>query len=57
LRVKAPAAGGFGLHGSGLFVFNPPWNLETALRAVMPTLVDALGDDPQAAFGLTFRQT
>ena len=57
LRVKAPAAGGFGLHGSGLFVFNPPWNLETALRAVMPTLVDALGDDRQAAFGLAFRQT
>jgi len=57
LRVKAPAADGFGLHGSGLFLFNPPWNLEAALRAVMPTLVDALGQDPQAAFGLTFRQT
>ena len=57
LRVKAPAATGFGLHGSGLFVFNPPWNLETGLRAAMPTLVDALGQDPQAGFELTFRQT
>jgi 23S rRNA (adenine2030-N6)-methyltransferase len=57
LRVKAPAADGFGLHGSGMFVFNPPWNLETGLRAAMPVLADALGQDPQAAFGLTFRQT
>jgi 23S rRNA (adenine2030-N6)-methyltransferase len=57
LRVKAPAADGFGLHGSGLFVFNPPWNLETALRPVMPALTKALGQDAQAAFGLTFRQT
>jgi 23S rRNA (adenine2030-N6)-methyltransferase len=57
LRVKAPAADGFGLHGSGMFVFNPPWKLEAGLRAAMPTLVDALGQDPHAAFGLTFRQT
>jgi 23S rRNA (adenine2030-N6)-methyltransferase len=57
LRVKAPAADGFGLHGSGLFVFNPPWNLETALRPMMPVLAAALGQDAHAAFGLTFRQT
>jgi len=57
LRVKAPAADGFGLHGSGLFLFNPPWNLETALRPVMPVLADVLGQDRHAAFGLTFRQT
>jgi len=57
LRVKAPAADGFGLHGSGLFVFNPPWNLEAVLRTAMPTLADALGQDPHAAFGLAFRQT
>ena len=57
LRVKAPAADGFGLHGSGVFVFNPPWKLEAGLRTAMPTLVDALGQDPQAAFRLTFRQT
>lgn len=57
LTVTAPVAGGFGLHGSGMFVFNPPWQLETGLRALMPALVDALGQDQQAAFGLTFRQT
>jgi len=57
LEVMAPAASGFGLHGSGLFIFNPPWNLETPLRAAMPTLVQALGQDEQAAFDLQFQQT
>jgi 23S rRNA (adenine2030-N6)-methyltransferase len=57
LKVMAPAAGGFGLHGSGLFIFNPPWNLETPIRVVMPTLVRALGQDDQAAFDLQFQQT
>jgi len=57
LTVAAPATGGFGLHGSGVFVFNPPWNLETCLRLAMPTLVEALGQDDRSAFGLEFRQT
>jgi 23S rRNA (adenine2030-N6)-methyltransferase len=57
LTVMAPATGGFGLHGSGLFIFNPPWNLETSIRAAMPTLVQALGQDEQAAFDLQFQQT
>ena len=57
LRVAAPAADGFGLFGSGLFLFNPPWNLETPIRAAMPTLVEALGRDEQAAFDLQFEQT
>jgi 23S rRNA (adenine2030-N6)-methyltransferase len=55
LDVKAPAD--IGMHGSGMFVFNPSWKLETELRRAMPTLVAALGQDEQAAFGLTFRQT
>jgi 23S rRNA (adenine2030-N6)-methyltransferase len=57
LRVQAPSADGFGLHGSGLFVFNPPWNLEKTVRAVMPALVAALRQDDDADFGLDFRQT
>ncbi|MEP7181145.1 MAG: 23S rRNA (adenine(2030)-N(6))-methyltransferase RlmJ [Betaproteobacteria bacterium] len=57
LSVRAPAEDGFGLHGSGMFVFNPPWNLEPAIRAAMPALVDLLGQDDAAAFGLDFRQT
>ena len=57
LTVTAPAADGFGMHGSGLFVCNPPWNLEATLREVMPALVDALGQDATAHFDLQFRQT
>ena len=57
LRVAAPAADGFGLHGSGMFVFNPPWKLDIALRAALPTLVAALGRDAAAGSALDFRQT
>lgn len=57
LKVMAPAKDGLGLHGSGMFVFNPPWKLEAALRPVMPVLVKLLGQDGKASFGLLFRQT
>lgn len=57
LTVTVPAADGFGLHGSGMFVFNPPWKLESRLRGAMATLVSFLGQDRGAAFELTFRQT
>ena len=57
LTVNAPATGGFGLFGSGMFVFNPPWNLEMPLREAMPILVQALGRDEHAAFNLEFRQS
>jgi 23S rRNA (adenine2030-N6)-methyltransferase len=57
LQVAAPAADGFGLHGSGMFVFNPPWKLDVALRAALPTLVAALGRDAGAGSALDFRQT
>jgi hypothetical protein len=42
LRVRTPAADGFGMHGSGLFVVNPPWTLQA----------DAAGGD--ALSGQTF---
>ena len=48
LRVRAPSPDGFGLHGSGMFVFNPPWNLEAACATALPALVAALGRDPHA---------
>jgi 23S rRNA (adenine2030-N6)-methyltransferase len=57
LTVRAPSPDGFGLHGSGMFVFNPPWNLEAALREALPVLVAALGRDEHASFDLQFRQT
>jgi len=57
LTVRAPAPDGFGLHGSGVFVFNPPWNFEVPVRAVMPFLAAALAQDEGATFDVTCRQT
>jgi 23S rRNA (adenine2030-N6)-methyltransferase len=52
LRVRTPAADGFGMHGSGLFVINPPWTLQATLQEVMPCLVERLGLDDGAGFTL-----
>ncbi len=52
LTVKTPAAEGFGLHGSGLFILNPPWTLLGALREAMPVLAKLLGQDAGAGFWL-----
>ena len=57
LTVKAPAKDGLGLHGSGLFIFNPPWNLEASLQAALPVLARLLGQDAKATFKLKFKQT
>ena len=43
LTVQEPDSQGFGLAGSGMFIFNPPYTLHDELVALMPWLVDALG--------------
>ena len=57
LRVKEPAKDGFGMHGSGLFVLNPPWTLHDTLAGVMPYLVSALGLDSGAGFSLEQKES
>ena len=52
LRVREPAKDGFGMHGSGLFVLNPPWTLHDALAESMQFLVNALGEDAGAGYVL-----
>lgn len=52
LTVGAPADDGFGMHGSGLFIVNPPYVLHDTLRTAMPWLVQVLGRDAQAGFTL-----
>ena len=42
LRVKAAFERG-GLAGSGLIIVNPPWNLETDLKVLLPALATRLG--------------
>lgn len=55
LTVKQPAADGLGLHGSGVFIVNPPWTLPAMLKEAMPWLAKVLGQDGGAAFSLDYR--
>ncbi len=52
LTVRTPSADGFGMHGSGMFVINPPWTLHQTLADIMPYLVQVLGQDAGAGFTL-----
>ncbi len=55
LSVQAPSGEGFGMHGSGLYVVNPPWTLPAALETVLPFLARVLGKDAGAAHTLAHR--
>lgn len=52
LTVHTPSADGFGMHGSGMFIINPPWTLRQTLADSMPYLVEVLGQDAGAGFVL-----
>ena len=52
LSVQGLSMDGFGMHGSGMFILNPPWNLHGVLQQVMPYLVRHLGQDAHASFTL-----
>jgi 23S rRNA (adenine2030-N6)-methyltransferase len=56
LTVKKPAADGYGLHGSGMFVVNPPWTLHAALQTALPWLARELGQDERAGYTLDYRE-
>lgn len=53
LTVRKPAKTGFGLHGSGMFVINPPYTLYGQLELALPWLAKTLAQDDRAAFTLT----
>jgi 23S rRNA (adenine2030-N6)-methyltransferase len=50
LTVQQADAQGFGLAGSGVFIYNPPFTLHQTLLDTMPFLVDALGQYPEAHY-------
>jgi 23S rRNA (adenine2030-N6)-methyltransferase len=50
LTAQQPDERGFGLIGSGLFIANPPFVLHETLQAVLPFLVDVLGQYDGAHF-------
>ena len=57
LSVKAPSPDGLGLHGSGLFIVNPPWQFSEQMRSIMPWLTRALAQDEGAGFRLDAQET
>ena len=52
MSTQQPASDGIGLHGSGVVVINPPWQLFDQLKAAMPWLVKVMGQDDRAGFKL-----
>lgn len=52
LSIQAPSVEGFGMHGSGLFIINPPWTLPKTLAETMPVLTQLLALDESAHFTL-----
>jgi 23S rRNA (adenine2030-N6)-methyltransferase len=57
LQVTAPSPEGRGLHGSGMFIVNPPWKFSEQMRAIMPWLTRVLGQDDAASFRIDGRET
>lgn len=55
LSVTKPSQRGFGMYGSGLFIVNPPWTLPKMLNTLLPYLVEVLGEDANASFGLEYQ--
>ncbi|MCB5206833.1 23S rRNA (adenine(2030)-N(6))-methyltransferase RlmJ [Methylovorus mays] len=52
LTVQHPSEEGFGMHGSGLFIVNPPWTLPATLQETLPWLTESLGQDNGADYTL-----
>lgn len=54
LDVRAPSPDGFGMHGSGLFILNPPWTLPAELETRLPELRTLLAQDQHADWQLDY---
>ncbi len=52
LTVKKPSSDGYGLHGSGMFVINPPYTLYKSMQEVLPYLAKHLDQDGHASYKL-----
>ncbi len=54
LTVIQSSEDGLGLHGSGMFVINPPYTLQAAMKDAMPWLLKTMGQDDRAAYKLDY---
>jgi 23S rRNA (adenine2030-N6)-methyltransferase len=52
MTIHEPSAEGFGMHGSGLFIVNPPWTLPKILDETMPVLTQLLALDETASYAI-----
>jgi len=48
LDVQKPAADGFGMHGSGMWIINPPWTLRQSIEPHLNWLAKTLAQDATA---------
>lgn len=55
LHVASPRADGFGMHGSGMWIINPPFVLAEQLRETLPSLTSLLSQDDGAKFILDYQ--
>lgn len=53
LTTQSPSENGYGMHGSGVFIVNPPYVLPKLLNEAMPILTDLLKLDDSAHYELT----
>ncbi|WP_071058111.1 23S rRNA (adenine(2030)-N(6))-methyltransferase RlmJ [Pelistega sp. MC2] len=52
LTIKKPSKDGYGMHGSGMFIINPPYTLYPALEQILPYLKEHLAEDTHALYTL-----
>ena len=57
LTVRPPAKDGIGMHGSGMFIINPPWTLEKTLHETLPTIAELLAQGPGAGYAIESEST
>jgi 23S rRNA (adenine2030-N6)-methyltransferase len=55
LQVRAPSTKGHGMHGSGMFVINPPWTLRAALEESRSTLLAQLAPGGEGSLEISSR--
>ena len=56
LSVKAPSEDGFGMHGSGMFLLNPPWLLHGILQDTVPFLAKVLSQNGESRYTIEFEK-
>lgn len=53
MSIHEPSGDGYGMHGSGMFIINPPFILPKILEEAMPVLTQLLSLDETADFQIT----